>query len=62
MKIIELLEDSEHYYIVSELLEGGELYERIVKMKFFNEKNAAYLVNQILLAISYMHTKKIVHR
>lgn len=45
MRIFELLEDNENYYIVSELLEGGELYDRIVQMKFFNEKNAAYLIN-----------------
>jgi len=30
MRIFELLEDDHHFYIVSELLEGGELYERIV--------------------------------
>jgi len=30
MRIFELLEDDTCYYIVSELLEGGELYERIV--------------------------------
>jgi hypothetical protein len=45
MKIIQLLEDETHYYIVSELLAGGELYERIVKLKHFNEKNAAILTN-----------------
>ena len=41
MKVFELLEDSEHYYISSELLLGGELYERIVKIKSFSEKKAA---------------------
>jgi hypothetical protein len=30
MRIFELLEDTSNYYIVSELLNGGELYERIV--------------------------------
>lgn len=45
MHIFELLEDNENYYIVSELLGGGELYERIVKMKHFNEKSAAYIIN-----------------
>jgi calcium-dependent protein kinase len=45
MRIFELLEDDEHYYIVSELLPGGELYDRIVKLKCFNETNAAYITN-----------------
>ena len=29
MDVIELLEDDYHYFIVSELLEGGELYDRM---------------------------------
>ena len=62
MRIFELVEDSEHYYIVSELLEGGELYERIVQMRQFRERDAAYIIQQILLAISYMHAKNIIHR
>jgi calcium-dependent protein kinase len=62
MRIFELLEDEAHYYIVSELLQGGELYERIVKMKHFNENNAAKIINQVLLALNYMHSKKIIHR
>ena len=44
MRIFELLEDDLHYYIVSELLEGGELYERIVKLKTFSERDAAYII------------------
>ena len=45
MRIFELLEDEQSYYIVSELLKGGELYDRIVKLKYFSEKNAAYVVS-----------------
>lgn len=45
MRIFELLEDEDHYYIVSELLPGGELYERIVKLKYFDEMKAAYIAN-----------------
>lgn len=62
MRIFELLEDQTSYYIVSELLSGGELYDRIVKLKRFSEQNAAQIVNQILLALNYMHSKGIMHR
>lgn len=44
MRIYELLEDQDFYYIVSELLSGGELYERIVQMKHFRERDAAYII------------------
>jgi calcium-dependent protein kinase len=62
MRIFELLEDDIHYYIISELIEGGELYERICKSKVFTEKSAAQILEQILLAINYMHQRNITHR
>lgn len=62
MKIYELMEDAEHFYISSELLMGGELYERIVKIKKFSEQKAAQIIHQVLLAISYMHSQNIIHR
>ena len=62
MRIFELVEDQDYYYIVSELLGGGELYERIVQMKHFRERDAAYIIYQVLLAINYMHAKNIIHR
>ena len=29
IRIIDLLEDTSHYYIVSEIVEGGELFKRL---------------------------------
>mmetsp|Transcript_27437 Transcript_27437/g.20598 ORF Transcript_27437/g.20598 Transcript_27437/m.20598 type:complete len:96 (+) Transcript_27437:279-566(+) len=62
MKVYELLEDDLNYYIVSELLEGGELYSRIIKQKRFSEVNAAKIIHQMLLALNYMHQRNIAHR
>lgn len=62
MRIFELLEDEDNYYVVSEFLRGGELFDRIVNLKQFNEKKAAYVIYQILLALNYIHQNKIMHR
>jgi serine/threonine protein kinase len=62
MRIFELLEDQSHYFIVSELIQGGELYKRICEIKVFKEKNAAKIMNQLLLAVNYMHQRRITHR
>jgi len=43
--IFELFEDDLHYYIVSELIEGGELYERICKVKVFSEVEGSQILN-----------------
>jgi len=44
MKVYEIMEDNGHYYIMSELMKGGELYERILKLKRFTEKDCANIV------------------
>jgi len=49
-------------FIVMELMEGGELYEEIVKRKTFTEADAAELVRQLCEALQYLHARGIVHR
>ena len=62
MSVLEILEDEDHFYIVSEWLEGGELFDRLVDVKAFSEQKAAYISKQVLLALNYMHKKNITHR
>jgi calcium-dependent protein kinase len=52
----------EHLFIVAEYLNGGELFDRIVKRKHFSEVDAAPLMAQLLSAIAYLHKYQIVHR
>ena len=58
----EILEDDEHYYIISELMQGGELYDRILSLKKFTENDVANLCVQILRGLNYMHMQNIAHR
>ena len=62
IKIIEYYIDNKNHYIITELLNGGELYDSIVKFDKFNEQKAAYIMKQILSALNYLHSKGIVHR
>jgi calcium-dependent protein kinase len=62
MHVNEIMEDHDHYYIVTEILEGGELFDRIIDVKSFSEKKAAYILKQVLLAINYMHKMNVTHR
>jgi calcium-dependent protein kinase len=41
MRVFELIEDKTRYYIISEYLEGGELYDRIIKLKRFSESRTS---------------------
>ena len=59
---LDLLEDDINFYIISELVGGGELYDYILKVKRLSEKQAASVIRQVLLALNYMHQRNIVHR
>ena len=58
----EILEDDGRYYIISELMLGGELYDRILQMKRFTEQDVAQILYQLLRGLNYMHKKNIAHR
>lgn len=62
MYTVELLEDSKNFYVVSELLPGGELQDRMEKVGSYSEKDGAHIIRQILLALNYMHKQNMVHR
>jgi len=62
LKLHEIFEDATKVYIVMELVNGSELFDRIVEKGFYSEKNAMNIISQILEAVSYLHSKGIAHR
>lgn len=49
-------------YLVTELAEGGELFDRICRKGSYYEHDAAQLVRTICQGVAYLHSKEIVHR
>lgn len=62
IKIFEYFTDDLNYYLITEYISGGELYEGLVKMSNFNEFKCAFILNQIISAVYYLHSNNIVHR
>ena len=62
MRVYDLLEDQSNYYIINEIISGGELYSQIVRETKIDEAKSARIVKQILLALNYMHKQNIIHR
>ena len=62
VRVFELLQDEANFYIITEMVSGGELYDYIIKAKRLSERQAADVVKQLLLALSYMHEQNIAHR
>ena len=44
MKVHEILEDDLNYYIISQIMNEGELYDKIIAMKIFKERDAAHIL------------------
>ena len=49
-------------YMAMEFCNGGELFYHIRKRGRFNLKDAKFYFTQIILAIEYLHSKKIIYR
>ena len=61
IKVYEFYQDQSSYYIVTDFCAGGELFDRIIQEKNFNESRAAEMMKYILSAIAYCHEKGLVH-
>ena len=62
MRLEGFYDDKDYYYIVTELVDGGELFEKIVEKKFYNENEARAVVKTLVEAVGYCHKLNIAHR
>lgn len=62
VKCLGFFEDKDKYYIVNELMSGGELFDRILELKCYSEESARVLCNILLDAMNYCHERNVVHR
>ena len=61
-KLIEVCRTENQYYLITELLAGGELLERISEQGCLTEYDAAQVMQQFLRALAYMHsTQHVAH-
>eukprot|EP01125_Pyxidicula_operculata_P005342 TRINITY_DN1915_c2_g2_i3.p1 TRINITY_DN1915_c2_g2~~TRINITY_DN1915_c2_g2_i3.p1 ORF type:complete len:155 (+),score=26.78 TRINITY_DN1915_c2_g2_i3:279-743(+) len=62
VKYRELFEQGSRYYVVLELITGGELFDRIIELHRFTEEYAIHVMKQVLSGLQHMHHKNIIHR
>ncbi len=61
IKLVDVLEDDKHFYVVLEYLDGRDLFE-FMNRNFMNEQRGKRIMYSVLRAIKYLHTFGIVHR
>lgn len=62
IRLYETFTETREIYLVIERVNGGELFERIVKKSRYSELEARNVVKTILRTLAFLHSKGIVHR
>lgn len=62
VKLLELFDEKNKFYMVFELMQGGELYSRFMQKNQFTEVEVVLTLKPIIDALSYCHNLNIAHR
>lgn len=62
VKLYESFEDEKYVYLIMELCEGGELFDKLLDMGNLCESDATVLFKQMSSAVAYLHSNQIAHR
>ncbi|KAI8782455.1 serine/threonine-protein kinase Chk2 [Biomphalaria glabrata] len=62
IKIEDVIDTPDTLYILLELVEGGELFDKVVSIDKYDEKTGKLLFYQMASAIKYLHDEGITHR
>ena len=62
LKVYEYFEEEDCYHLVTELCEGGDMFDYITDSEFISERLISSIMDQLLRAMNYCHSRHIVHR
>lgn len=58
----DVYDDGKFVYLVTELMRGGELLDRILRQRYFSEREASDVLCTIAKTMDYLHSQGVVHR
>ena len=61
IKLYEFYSDNDYYYLINEFCSDGGLDEKLAEIRAFPECIVKVLMFQILSAVSYLHSRKVIH-
>ena len=62
IRLYDVFEEKEFYYLITEKMLGGELFDRIVQKSYYNEKEARDTCKILFQAMAYCHKHQVAHR
>lgn len=62
IRLYDVFDEPQFYYLVTEKMLGGELFDRIVQKSYYNEKEARDVCIILFDAMNYCHKHHVAHR
>ncbi|KAJ1658225.1 MAPK-activated protein kinase Srk1 [Dispira simplex] len=63
ISLLDFRESNDYFYLIMDLVSGGELFNRIVELTYFSEPLARHVILQVAEAIRYLHNERgVIHR
>lgn len=60
--LVESYEVKNTLWLIMELVEGGELFEKIQEVEFYSEKDGSKIIEALLRTLLYCHEQGVIHR
>jgi p90 ribosomal S6 kinase len=54
--VYQVYDNGSKVYMVTELMKGGELLDKILRQKFFSEREASAVLEVVTKTVEYLHT------
>lgn len=62
IRLYDVFEEKAFFYLVTEKMSGGELFDRIVQKSYYNEKEARDTCKELFEALLFCHDHQVAHR
>lgn len=57
----DMYEDNDHYYLVTDLVSGGEMFDHLIEYGAYSEADAARLMAEVASALAFLHGVGVTH-